>query len=62
MINLNKKTDGLYRMTIRIGIHQDWVDFDSFFHATRVAWKMKEKYPWYTIGLKKLAGGDPCRI
>lgn len=54
MINLKKKTDGLYRMTIVIGIHEDWIDFDSFSHATRVAWKMKEKHPWYIIGLKRL--------
>lgn len=44
----------MWRMYIKEGLHEDWLEFDTLQEALRLAHRMKCAYPWYTIKVKKV--------
>lgn len=44
----------MWRMYIREGLREDFIEFDSVEEATRLADKMKKAYPWYVIKVRRV--------
>lgn len=44
----------MWRMYIRQGLHEDFVEFDTLEEATRLAHRMKKTYPWYVIKVRRV--------
>ena len=45
----------MWRMYIKQGLHEDFVEFDTLEEATRLADKMKKAYPWYIIKVRRVS-------
>lgn len=43
-----------WRLYIRGGLHEDYLEFDTMEEATRLADKMKRRYPWYKIKVRRV--------
>lgn len=46
----------MWRMYIKQGLWEDFIEFDTLEEATCLADKMKKAYPWYVIKVKRVCG------
>lgn len=46
----------MWRLYIKQGLHEDYLEFDTLEEATRLADRMKKAYPWYVIKVKRVCG------
>lgn len=44
----------MWRMYIKLGIKEDYLEFDSMEEAIRLADKVKKAYPWYKIKVRRV--------
>lgn len=44
----------MWRMYIKQGLREDFIEFDSVEEATHLADKMKKAYPWYVIKVRRV--------
>lgn len=47
----------MWRMYIKQGLQEDFVEFDTLEEATRLADRMKKAYPWYVIKVRRVVCG-----
>ena len=46
----------MWRLYIREGLREDFIEFESMEEATRLADRMKKAYPWYVIKVRRVCG------
>ena len=46
----------MWRMYIKEGLWEDFIEFDTVEEATRLADRMKKAYPWYVIKVRRVCG------
>lgn len=44
----------MWRMYIKQGLQEDFIEFDTLEEATRLADRMKKAYPWYVIKVRRV--------
>ena len=44
----------MWRMYIKQGLHEDFIEFDTLEEATCLANRMKKAYPWYVIKVRRV--------
>ena len=44
----------MWRMYIKLGIKEDYLEFDTLEDATSLADKVKKAYPWYVIKVRRV--------
>ena len=47
----------MWRLYIKQGLQEDFIEFDTMEEAIRLAHKMKVAYPWYIIKVRRM---QPC--
>lgn len=47
----------MWRMYIKQGLQEDFIEFDTLEEATRLADRMKKAYPWYVIKVRRVVCG-----
>lgn len=52
--NIISKVKTMWRMYIKLGIKEDFLEFDSMEEAIRLADKVKKAYPWYVVKLRRV--------
>lgn len=44
----------MWRMYIKLGIKEDYLEFDTLEEATSLADKVKKTYPWYVVKVRRV--------
>lgn len=44
----------MWRMYIREGLHEDYLEFDTLEECVSLAYRMKKAYPWYVIKVRRV--------